>query len=100
MGGFEANTIAHNFGTGIAVISGSGVVARGNSVFSNGQLGIDLYPLGVTINDPSGGDADVGANNLQNFPQLTAALSGSTTTVTGSPSSTIRSAASAPPSGI
>ncbi len=81
-GGSLPNTIAFNQGAGIAVISGSGVTARGNAIFENGALGIDLYPVSVTVNDAD--DTDVGANNLQNFPFISAALSGSTTTVTGS----------------
>jgi len=50
-----------------------------NSIFSNEGLGIDLGRDGRTLNDP--GDADVGANRLQNFPVISSAktVSGTTT---------------------
>jgi titin len=70
------NTIAFNFFDGVSLTSGTGNAILSNSIFSNGGLGIDLFasgfPSGVTPNDA--GDSDSGANNLQNFPELTSAL--------------------------
>jgi hypothetical protein len=79
------NTIAFNGDIGVRV-DGPGSIKnaiRGNSIFSNGGLGIDLTPVaGVTPNDL--GDGDTGSNNLQNFPVLISALSsGSNTTIQG-----------------
>ena len=87
------NRIAFNGSNGVEVASGTGNVISTNSISDNGALGIDLAPLGVTPNDND--DVDTGANNLQNFPVITAASSvGNTTTITGTlestPSSTFR----------
>ena len=67
----EGNTIAFNRGGGVFV--GPAAVNnsfKGNSIFSNLGLGIDLLGAtsvtGVTPDDA--GDADEGANHLQNFP--------------------------------
>jgi len=74
----SGNTIAFNAGDGVAVWSGTGNAILSNSIFDNGGLGIELLQLvfGVTPNDA--GDGDAGANNLQNFPVLTSATTGST----------------------
>jgi hypothetical protein len=75
------NRIAFNGGDGIGVGGGTGNSFLSNSIFANGltasDLGIDLDPNGVNVNDV--GDPDAGANNGQNFPALTGA-----TTVGGS----------------
>ncbi|MEQ9407094.1 MAG: cadherin domain-containing protein [Fuerstiella sp.] len=79
----EANTIAHNGGDGVAVTNGTGTSIRGNAIFSNTGLGIDLDDDGVTGNDV--GDSDGGPNARQNFPVLTTATSnGSDLTIDGS----------------
>jgi photosystem II stability/assembly factor-like uncharacterized protein len=77
------NKILFNDGPGVIVFSGTGNVIRGNVIFSNNGLGIDLGSIaGITPNDPN--DADTGANNLQNFPVLTMVnSSGGSTTIQG-----------------
>ena len=61
----RANRIAFNTGDGVFINGGPENVVRGNSIHSNGGLGIDLGSNGVTANDPT--DSDTGANLLQNF---------------------------------
>ena len=74
-----ANTIAHNVGTGVLVTRGQRNAIVSNQIFDNGGLAIDLDGDGVTANDA--GDADDGANGLQNFPVITSAVSTSGDTV-------------------
>jgi hypothetical protein len=81
--GAAGNSIgAPGHGNRIAYAGGSGVVlyddgtihnsVRGNSVFGNGWLGIDLGGDGVTLNHS--GTAPPGPNGWQNFPVLTNAV--------------------------
>jgi len=70
------NVIAFNDDRGILLSGGTGNAIRGNSIYANRDIGIDLWPtfngpFGVTLNDP--GDGDTGANGLRNFPLLTSA---------------------------
>jgi hypothetical protein len=75
--GKAANVIAFNNGPGIQIENVQATVA-GNSIFSNVGLGIDAGGVGVTPNDA--GDTD----GIQNFPVLTAAVSGDgRTTIAG-----------------
>ncbi|MCP4388217.1 MAG: DUF4347 domain-containing protein, partial [Gammaproteobacteria bacterium] len=69
----DGNLIANNTGAGIEVQSdaGTGNSFLGNLIYDNTGIGIDLANDGVTANDAN--DADTGANNLQNFPVITAA---------------------------
>ena len=74
VGGEDAgNSIAFNAGTGVSVLAGDTNTISANRIYSNGSLGIDLAPAGVTPNDRR--DGDVGANGLQNFPDLKSAVS-------------------------
>ncbi|MEO8378993.1 MAG: hypothetical protein ABI779_04940 [Acidobacteriota bacterium] len=63
------NNIANNGNDGITVLSGTENRLLVNSIFDNTDQGIDLGDDGPTANDI--GDADTGANNLQNSPTLT-----------------------------
>jgi len=70
------NSIAHNGGHGVAVITESGSAGNntlsGNNIWDNGKLGIALGGDSVLANDP--GDADTGDNNLQNYPMMVSAI--------------------------
>jgi hypothetical protein len=79
------NKIAFNGGAGVTISAGNGNgnAIRGNAIFSNNGLGIDLGLNGVTANDAN--DGDTGPNQLQNFPVLTSVLStNNNTTIQGS----------------
>lgn len=65
------NTIAGNGGRGVnTTFSTTGLSILGNSIHSNGSLGIDLGGDGL-INPNDNCDGDSGANNLQNYPVIT-----------------------------
>ena len=83
IGGIAAgagNRIAFNatYGINVATGAGTGNGILGNAIYGNvAELGIDLaHEPGVTSNDLLDGDA--GANNLQNFPLLSAASTNTT----------------------
>lgn len=67
------NVIGGNGKHGVLVVGDTSLhnTIRGNSIFANSGLGIDLGDDGVTPNDPL--DADIGPNRLQNVPVLTRA---------------------------
>lgn len=71
--GLGGNLIANNDGAGIFIESGEGNVLTNNSIYSNGALGIDLAPPGITENDTL--DADAGPNGLSNFPIIDSVVS-------------------------
>ncbi len=88
----DRNHITNSSGYGVSLDStaGAGNAILGNAIWNNGQMAIDIGPAGVTANDT--GDADSGANNLQNFVVLTLARTdGNDLTVTGTLNSTASS---------
>lgn len=70
----KGNVIAFNRGAGILITAkATGNRIQGNRIFENEKLGIDLSASdtsfdGVTANDLN--DPDVGANQLQNYPEI------------------------------
>src|SRR5262249_5230356 len=85
-----ANVIAFNVGSGVQVGAGPGDLSRrnairGNAIFANGALGIDLGNDGVSRY----GTPPPGPSYWQNSPVLdTASSDGATTTVSGTLQST------------
>jgi uncharacterized repeat protein (TIGR01451 family)/CSLREA domain-containing protein len=81
------NVIAYNgaFGVQIANNSGNAASILGNSIHSNGFIGIDLGHAApgafATENDPF--DVDTGPNGVQNYPVLDWTSTGNPTTVSG-----------------
>jgi parallel beta-helix repeat protein len=69
----SGNLIWSNNQSAISVDAGLNNAFLGNSTYLNTALGINLGGAGVTANDL--GDADLGANGLQNYPTLISANS-------------------------
>jgi hypothetical protein len=83
----EGNHVAYNGAEGVVVVSGSRNPILSNSIHDNGKLGIDLNADGVSANDFL--DADSGANETQNYPELRSAVTvGGSTTINGTLHST------------
>jgi hypothetical protein len=88
------NVIAFNTRSGV-VVNGQLNISDpyrnrilGNSIHSNGKLGINLG-FQDTVEQNDAGDADAGHNDLQNYPVLTSAVTnGANVTVNGSLNST------------
>ena len=82
LNGAARNTIAHNGGAGIFVAGGRQLLQPGNSIHSNGGLGIDLAPAGVNLND---GRVDPAApNGGADYPVITGVYpSGDKTLIVG-----------------
>ena len=71
------NNISNNAWDGVSIVGGTGNAIIGNELTGNGHLAIDLQGgtengFSVTANELD--DGDTGSNNLQNFPELSSAL--------------------------
>ena len=86
LGAGEGNVIAHNQLGGVWIsAAATGVKVRGNSIHDNnggGYIGIDVLPLGVSLNDP--GDT----SSPQNFPEITGVTASSVSGTLNSKAST------------
>ncbi|MFH0866482.1 MAG: hypothetical protein V1904_09810, partial [Bacteroidota bacterium] len=69
----NANIIANNGSAGIFLMTEGDLNNKisCNSIYDNGDLGIDLYPFGINLNDAN--DTDYGPNMMMNFPVITSA---------------------------
>ncbi len=84
----QGNTIAFNSSEGV-VVAGAGTTGdaiRGNSIFSNTGLGIDLGGSGVIIPNDSQGHS--GPDDFADFPVIQSVTSGPSTVVSGTLQST------------
>ena len=73
----KANTIAFNADAGIGFrdgqkISTVQITVRGNTIYENGELGLDLGEDGVSSNDDD--DSDIGPNMMLNYPVVSRAF--------------------------
>jgi hypothetical protein len=73
----ESNVVAYNSVNGVQLAENIGGIPaqnqiRGNAIYANGSLGIDLGNDGVDTNDP--GDSDSGENERQNYPVMVSVL--------------------------
>ena len=67
--GGDVNVISGNGGDGVTVTTGQDNAVVNNSIYDNGDLGIDLVDDGPTANDGLG-DPDGGPNLQQNHPTI------------------------------
>jgi hypothetical protein len=83
-GAGQGNLIAFNMRNGVGIESALQTATnnsvRGNRIFTNAQIAIDLGLNGATVNDT--GDTDSGPNNYQNYPRISTALTNGDGTVT------------------
>ena len=90
IGAGAANIIAFNKADGVLIsdVSTTGNSVRGNSIFGNTELSINLQPAGEPVGTPTPnhtGGAISGPNNLQNTPVISSAFnSGTAVTIIGS----------------
>lgn len=69
----EGNIIANNGSAGIFLMTKGDLYNKisCNSIYDNGDLGIDLFPFGLNLNDAN--DTDSGPNMCMNFPVIVSA---------------------------